>query len=1011
MEKKNNAIPPCFTEKNQTTERLTELFVGVAQARRIKNGQTPAERAVFRKLHGVAHARLEIDETLPKHLKVGVFAQNNLKAWVRFSSDTVPASADLKTTLGIGIKLFGVPGPNALGESGDTADFIMQNHPVFFVDNAEEMVAFTYAGVVANDYPGYLKAHPETQAILDAMAKVEGSVLTARYWAILPFEAGKAGKGGKDVQYVKYRLEPETPPENVPNNEADYLATDLARRLAHREYRFRFMVQVRTPQPADPAKQTMPLDRATVEWPESESPFVQVGTLVLPQQDVGARGQAEYGQGLAFNIWRVPEAQKPVGSLAEARKVAYAASARARHEANGQPLQDPAAPREAAPATPPLDTCIVKAVIYPSIGVARVGTSDDWFVGPEVPYPPAEKPGFYRDAKQRLKRQAARFRVYGVNAKGEIVEELHAGNADIEWKVQLANTKAAWYGFQLALDIPEAASAPPTTLRNPGVPDRAALAITPAARKLAGRKGAAVQRFDDGAFMGKPVYLGELRADDQGHLIVLGGHGVSASYDGSRAVTFGNNEGWHDDVSDGPVTATVTYKKQPLLVTPAWVVVAPPNYGPQRKSVRTMWDLMRDVAIQSAMLPMPARPSFTHDILPIFERLNGLQWVNAGFAAGFGWKGMVDLTSEDALSRLSSASGAFVELRRTIALQFRNVAIDGASPKPWPWLYGDAMAVPAANTPRQNSTLSATQLAMLQAWAEGNFAEDYDPKHRHPARLEDYPLAKRGDVLTQAALDFCLADAFHPGCEMTWPVRYASMYVAPFRFAHAKAGWQAPNLGEVLTGDALTLPNGPMAGQQAGGLTRWMAVPWQTDTASCRSGYDKTYDPYVPSFWPARVPNQVLTKENYDVVIDEKRPLGERLAAFANRAAWIDPLGSTSYTQQINNMIAHFDHLGVVEVRDGPSDRAHFPAFIEVEDQHVPIQDVSLTGARAGAEPKAGGKGKLKAAPAAAAAAAEASGHVIGAEAQVGAAAYASADSVDLMTIEKVRRFPHGLLG
>ena len=43
-----------------------------------------------------------------------------------------------------------------------------------------------------------------------------------------------------------------------------------------------------------------------------------------------------------------------------------------------------------------------------------------------------------------------------------------------------------------------------------------------------------------------------------------------------------------------------------------------------------------------------------------------------------------------------------------------------------------------------------------------------------------------------------------------------------------------------------------------------MAVPWQTDTASCRSGYylgyGPRYDPYVPTFWPARVPNQVLTR-------------------------------------------------------------------------------------------------------------------------------------------------------
>lgn len=972
MEKKKNAIPPGFTKPAESAERLTELFVGVAQGNRIRNGQRPAERAVFRKLHGVAHARLEMVRKLPEALKVGVFAHARLDAWVRFSSDTVPTSPDLKSTLGIGIKLFGVPGPKALGEEGDTADFIMQNHPVFFVDTAEDMVAFTYAGVVANDYPGYLKAHPETARILDEMGKVEGSVLTARYWAILPFHAG-------EKQYVKYRLEPETQPENVANDEADYLATDLARRLADREYRFRFMVQVRT------NAKTMPLDRATVEWPEAQSEYVQVGTLILPKQDVCARGQAEYGQGLSFNIWRVPELQRPVGSIAEARKVVYAAGARARHEANGQPLQDPAAPRPADASRPPPDDCIVKAVIYPSIGVARVGTSpDEWFIGPEVPNPPAQAPGFYRDRKKRLKRQAARFRVYGVNARGEIVKELDASNAKIEWQVQLANTKSAWYGFQLAQDIPEAASAPPTTLRNPGVKDRAELAITPKARKVRGAS-AKPQRFDDGQFMGKRVYLGEISTDEKGNLIVLGGHGVSASYDGSRAVTFGNNEGWHDDVSDGPVTAQVEYEGQPLLVTPAWAVVAPPNYGPQRKSVRTMWDLMRDLAIKQGWLPMPTRPSFTHDILPIFERLNGLQWVNAGFAAGFGWKGAVDLTSADALSRLSSASGTYVELRRTVSLQFRNYEVDGWSPKPWPWLYGDAMAVPAARTPRQNSTLTATQLAMLAEWAEGNFIEDYDPKRREPAELSEIPLAARGDALTQAALDFCLADAFHPGCEMTWPVRSARMYMGPFRFLHAREGWIAPPPAEVFTGDDLSLPNGPMAAQQAGGITRWMAVPWQTDTASCRSGYDRNYDPYVPSFWPARVPNQVLTRENYEIVMDQKRPLGERLAAFANRAAWIEPLGSTSYTQQINNMIAHFDHLGVVEQRKGPADREHFPAFVEVEDQHLPIHDVPLTGH---AEPHP---------------------HHLEDAVQVGTRSFASAASVDIMTIEKVQRFPGGL--
>ena len=94
--------------------------------------------------------------------------------------------------------------------------------------------------------------------------------------------------------------------------------------------------------------------------------------------------------------------------------------------------------------------------------------------------PAPQPPGFYRDGEGRLKRQAARFRIYGMNMRGEIVRELTGeSGAKVTWTVQLANTKAAWYGFQIALDIPEAPSAPPSTLRNPAVADRTKLAITP----------------------------------------------------------------------------------------------------------------------------------------------------------------------------------------------------------------------------------------------------------------------------------------------------------------------------------------------------------------------------------------------------------------------------------------------------------------------------------------------------------------------------------------------------
>src|SRR3546814_12081601 len=87
------------------------------------------------------------------------------------------------------------------------------------------------------------------------MTAPRGSVLTTTYWAILPFHLGS--------EIVKYRLDPETPPENVADDATDYLKTDMANRLAERDYRFTLAVQRR------PDSDRMPLAQAMVEWPAS----------------------------------------------------------------------------------------------------------------------------------------------------------------------------------------------------------------------------------------------------------------------------------------------------------------------------------------------------------------------------------------------------------------------------------------------------------------------------------------------------------------------------------------------------------------------------------------------------------------------------------------------------------------------------------------------------------------------------------------------------------------------
>ena len=116
---------------------------------------------------------------------------------------------------------------------------------------------------------------------------------------------------------------------------------------------------------------------------------------------------------------------------------------------------------------------IEQIVIHPAIGVARVGNSpDEWFLGPETPGPHPVPSGGFKDAAGRIKRQVARFRLYGLDAEGQVVAEVTSRDAEIQWSVHLANTKAAWYNFDIALDIPQAKGLPAAPLQAAPDPTR-----------------------------------------------------------------------------------------------------------------------------------------------------------------------------------------------------------------------------------------------------------------------------------------------------------------------------------------------------------------------------------------------------------------------------------------------------------------------------------------------------------------------------------------------------------
>ncbi len=87
---------------------------------------------------------------------------------------------------------------------------------------------------------------------------------------------------------------------------------------------------------------------------------------------------------------------------------------------------------------------IASVSIHPAIAIARVGNAPEaWFLATEVRGGVPEDTDGFRDSEGRIKRQAARFRVYATLTSGEVVE-LTDADAVINWRVEVANLKPGW---------------------------------------------------------------------------------------------------------------------------------------------------------------------------------------------------------------------------------------------------------------------------------------------------------------------------------------------------------------------------------------------------------------------------------------------------------------------------------------------------------------------------------------------------------------------------------------
>ena len=328
---------------------------------RITKQDETYRRDAHAKAHGCLKANFEVLD-LERQYRHGLFAKPGAyKAWVRYSSGNELAQSDtIWDARGMAVKVMGVPGEKLLEPEKDatTQDFILMNASAFFLRSLREYVVFTrYQG--EGDPVGYFREgswNPFqwhwrfiTRA-LPVLKPPPDSLLDTKFNSLTAYKLGPENN-------IKFRAQPVPCQSGSPFEGAgvswlcqiwpghsgapkflgchdDLLRLTMAQDVAEAPACFDFMVQLQVP------GKYMPVEDATVEWSEDDSPFVRVARIEIPPQEFDTDAQNNYCESLAFNPWHSLPAHRPLGATNRARKAVYVEISRyrrAKNTANDQP--------------------------------------------------------------------------------------------------------------------------------------------------------------------------------------------------------------------------------------------------------------------------------------------------------------------------------------------------------------------------------------------------------------------------------------------------------------------------------------------------------------------------------------------------------------------------------------------------------------------------------------------------------------------------------------------------
>ncbi|EAQ66745.1 hypothetical protein MED121_12495 [Marinomonas sp. MED121] len=486
-----------------------------------------------------------------------------------------------------------------------------------------------------------------------------------------------------------------------------------------------------------------------------------------------------------------------------------------------------------------------------------------------------------RDEEGFLRKQAARFRIYAYeNGKSEYPSgegtEVTIGTVlpdgrkvkTMLWSCHLANKKSAAYNVVNDKGIKAYDDGVPQR-RNPEVhgdindPNRLnQLMIDPGPRVINGRRQSSVgfnastpAEFvnNKGEVTELPDYpirfpqdtneklfepsgplntLGEMRTDGMGRLLLLAssGNAVGQYDEYDQVIQMNgdlNNAGWFDSAADGPVDVTLVFEDDSIeQVHGAWVVCCDPAYAPQIRNVVSVWDNLYDMFVRKLSLQPDLydqasdkynceyTPSFTQDIKPIFIACNLQRWT-----ANLPPFALNAHTAVDAIDAKDDPNKTIMSGLNFIRNPNKDESNIGAPLMP--------LSLGEAGT--SFLTVTKTQYFNLEQWSKNSFSQDEGSK------------LGKGELLDIASLSNCLGGRYVPGIEVSYSIMDKEIYIqdwrksgaGPFRIKHKRMDYQGLNKADPYLNIGWIPRHGMTDGLEPGDLSKFMAIPWQTDYNSC----------------------------------------------------------------------------------------------------------------------------------------------------------------------------------